>query len=200
MDLISIGTIDWDDVDLLRSYLSRFTHFRFSMSRQAANAERALRFLRRHGLRKSGPQGAVDGNISIATPSVLPPLSASAGGSLYERTVAAGGLDVVQVEASQSAIFNRVIVATATSSRHARAIAEEVSDTYPNSTITDRKEPWVVVDTNTDGSVLHVMTEEQREEYRPEYVWKRDIRDDPIRNEAEEEWAISDKDPINRRL
>jgi len=125
--------------------------------------------------------------------------SSSATGSLYERTVAAGGLDVVEVEANESAIFNRVLVATALSNRHARAIAEEISE-GTRSIITDRKEPWVVVDCVAHSTVLHVMTEEQREEYRPEYVWTQNVRDDPIRNEAEEEWAISDKDPVNRRL
>lgn len=164
------------------------------MSRQAANAERALRFLRRHGLGAGKDLKNVVPAVGVGNPAVAPlPL----GTSLYERTVAAGGLDVVQVEASQSAVFNRVIVATATSSRHARAIAEEIAD-GDGAIITDRKEPWVVVDTH--NTILHVMTQEQREEYRPEYVWKQNIKDDPIRQEAEEAWAISDKDPINRRL
>ncbi len=153
------------------------------MARRSANATRLAKFLREHGL------GYVRKEAASAPIFAAAPNTSDASKAALE----AGALNVVEVDTDSSA-FNKTVVCTATSIRHARAVADDIAHAIPDAVVRDRREPWVVVDGGS--TVYHVLTEEQRERYRPEFVF---TDDDPLRREAEKEWAISDEDDKRKR-
>lgn len=130
------------------------------MAKRAANAARAARFVRDHGL---GRPPAV-----AATPPPAPRASSAAAAA-----TAAGAVDVRSLTADTGA-FARLVVCTALSARHARAIADEVSVSLracsaSRPVVRDRRAEWVVVDAGDE--VVHVLTEEMRAQYALEELW-----------------------------
>lgn len=153
------------------------------MARRSANATRLAKFLREHGMGYAGKEAAA------STP-VLEISRSKAGAG--QAAIDAGAFDIVEVDADSSA-FRKAVVCTATSLRHARAVADDIAQSVPDAVVRDRREAWVVVDGGS--TVYHVLTQEQREIYRPELVF---TNDDPLRREADEQWAISDADDKRR--
>lgn len=166
------------------------THWR--MARRAANAERATRFLREHGLGGAPPRGAMEGaeTARAAKASVRTTPSVGLTAAAAAAAVDAGALEVTQVR-GHSPLYRGMVVCTALSARHARAVADEVARSLgdaPRAAVHDRRSPWVVVDAG--GTIVHVLTREERATYQIERVWD---ANDPLSMEEAEAIETEDK-------
>lgn len=96
---------------------------------------------------------------------------------LYSKLDALKAKDLVQIDVSAlSDHFNHIIIATATSSRHAQAMLQHISrdmkTEYRMKTPhiqTDQEAQWVLVDFGS--VVLHIMQPETRTFYNLEKLW-----------------------------
>ena len=86
------------------------------------------------------------------------------------------GVDIVAIDImGKSSIADAMLVATGTSQRHVRSLAESVrmaakeADHAPLGVEGDDRSDWVLVDLG--DVIVHVMTEEKREFYALEKLW-----------------------------
>ena len=86
------------------------------------------------------------------------------------------GVDVVTIDIEgKSSIADAMLIATGTSQRHVRSLAENVrmtakeADHAPLGVEGDDRSDWVLVDLG--DVIVHVMTEEKREFYALEKLW-----------------------------
>ena len=114
--------------------------------------------------------------------------------------------DIVHYSGIQDYLVNDVIIATATSERHCKAIAENIEKIFKENGITfisstsvsemGMSNEWVVIDCEVQSLMLHIMTEQQRDYYKIDsLISKMSQQDDMQINSAEIKKPVTVKAP-----
>lgn len=147
-----------------------------SRSLMNINLLRASRYLAEHGLGRAKAVAEVAEPTRVQSVSNFPMQRKASAAELAIAAETHFGARDVQVIHAPTANFRYLVLCTALSTRHARAVADGIVSLVRGANdgrfpvARDRNAEWVVVD--VDDTVVHVLTQNARSIYDIEAIWK----------------------------